>query len=246
MNSRDPEKIQHDINYYEEPNLSHTYVLTADVSKGRGQDYSTFSVIDITNQPFKQVCTYRNNTISPLLFPDVIIRAAKTYNDALVIIENNDAGQVVCNAVYYEHEYENTFTTSTVKSNGIGVTMSAKVKRMGCSNLKDLLEGGKLLLVDPNTIAEFSSFEPKGNSYSGASGTHDDSVMNFVLFAWFVSTDFFRSLTDIEIKDLLYKERILEMEEDLPPFGYMHGSKDNRNDEHSNLVDNIKDWKSAF
>ena len=101
-------------------------------------------------------------------------------------------------------------------------------------------------MVDPNTIAEFSSFEPKGNSYSGASGTHDDSVMNFVLFAWFVSTDFFRSLTDIEIKDLLYKERILEMEEDLPPFGYMHGSKDNRNDEHSNLVDNIKDWKSAF
>lgn len=247
MTSREPEKIQHDINYYEEPDRSHTYVLTADVSKGRGQDYSTFSVIDITNQPFKQVCTYRNNTISPLLFPDVIIRAAKTYNDALVIIENNDAGQVVCNAVYYEHEYENTFTTSTVKSNGIGVTMSAKVKRMGCSNLKDLLDAGKLLLVDPNTISEFSSFEPKGNSYSGANGTHDDSVMNFVLFAWFVSTDFFRALTDIEIKDLLYKERIMEMEEDLPPFGYMHGSNDNKNNkDHKDLVDNIKDWKSAF
>ena len=140
MGSRDPQKIQHDINYFNEPINGHTYVLAADVSKGRGQDYSTFSVIDITEQPFKQVCTYRNNTISPLLFPDVIIRAAKTYNDALVIIENNDAGQVVCNAVYYEHEYENTFTTSTVKSNGIGVTMSQKVKRMGCSNLKDLID----------------------------------------------------------------------------------------------------------
>ena len=114
----------------------------------------------------------------------------------------------------YDHEYENTFTTSTVKSNGIGVTMSQKVKRIGCSNLKDLVEDSKLHIVDPETISELSSFEPKGNSYAGKDGTHDDSVMNFVLFAWFVSTDIFESMSNMQLKDLLYQEKLMEMEEE--------------------------------
>ena len=246
MQAQTPLKIQHEINYYEEPIEGHEYILCADVSKGRGQDYSTFSVIDISQNPFKQVCTYRNNTISPLLFPNIIVRAAKIYNEALVIIENNDAGMVVCNAVYYDHEYENTFTTSTVKSNGIGVTMSRKVKRIGCSNLKDLIEDSKLHIVDPETISELSSFEPKGESYAGKDGTHDDSVMNFVLFAWFVSTDIFESMSNIQLKDLLYQEKLLEMEEDLPPFGFMDtGSETPASfEKYEEMLKDIEHWRS--
>lgn len=246
MQAQTPLKIQHEINYYEEPVEGHEYILCADVSKGRGQDYSTFSVIDISRNPFKQVCTYRNNTISPLLFPNMIVRAAKIYNEALVIIENNDVGMVVCNAVYYDHEYENTFTTSTVKSNGIGVTMSRKVKRIGCSNLKDLIEDSKLHIVDPETISELSSFEPKGDSYAGKDGTHDDSVMNFVLFAWFVSTDIFESMSNMQLKDLLYQEKLLEMEEDLPPFGFMDtGSEIPESfEKYEEMVQDIQRWRS--
>jgi len=246
MQAQTPLKIQHEINYYEEPIEGHEYILCADVSKGRGQDYSTFSVIDISQNPFKQVCTYRNNTISPLLFPNIIVRAAKIYNEALVIIENNDAGMVVCNAVYYDHEYENTFTTSTVKSNGIGVTMSRKVKRIGCSNLKDLIEDSKLHIVDPETITELSSFEPKGESYAGKDGTHDDSVMNFVLFAWFVSTDIFESMSNIQLRDLLYQEKLLEMEEDLPPFGFMDtGSETPASfEKYEEMLKDIEHWRS--
>jgi hypothetical protein len=246
MQAQSPLKIQHEINYYEEPAEGHEYILCADVSKGRGQDYSTFSVIDISQNPFKQVCTYRNNTISPLLFPNMIVRAAKVYNEALVIIENNDAGMVVCNSVYYDHEYENTFTTSTVKSNGIGVTMSRKVKRIGCSNLKDIIEDSKLHIVDPETISELSSFEPKGESYAGKAGTHDDSVMNFVLFAWFVSTDIFESMSNIQLKDLLYQEKLLEMEEDLPPFGFMDtGTETSESfEKYEEMVQDIRRWKS--
>ena len=246
LQAQSPLKTQHEINYYQEPIPDHEYILCADVSKGRGQDYSTFSVIDISQTPFKQVCTYRNNTISPLLFPNVIIRAAKVYNDALVIIENNDAGMVVCNAVYYDHEYENTFTTSTVKSNGIGVTMSQKVKRIGCSNLKDLVEDSKLHIVDPETISELSSFEPKGNSYAGKDGTHDDSVMNFVLFAWFVSTDIFESMSNMQLKDLLYQEKLMEMEEDLPPFGFMDSGNEipESFEKYEQMRQDLEQWKS--
>ena len=220
LQARTPLKTQYGIQYYVEPVEGHDYIITVDVSKGRGQDYSTFTVFDITGegQSFVQVCTYRDNLISPLMFPELIVRAAKIYNGALVIIENNDAGQVVCNSVYHDYEYDNTFVQSSVKSSGIGVTMTKRVKRIGCSNLKDLIEGGKLQIYDADAISELSSFEPKGESYSARGNTHDDMVMNLVLFAWFVSTDAFGGMSAIELKDLLYSEKLKEMEEDALPF----------------------------
>lgn len=220
LQSREPAQSQYGINYYEEPIEGHDYIITVDVSKGRGQDYSTFSVFDISSdEVFKHVCTYRDNLVSPLIFPEYILRAAKSYNNALVIIENNDTGQVVCNGLYYDYEYDNVFVQSSVKSGGIGVTMTKRVKRIGCSNLKDLIENGKLQIYDAATIAELSSFEPKGDSYAARGNTHDDMVMNLVLFSWFVSTDAFGGMSNIELKSLLYSEKIKEMEEDLPPFG---------------------------
>ena len=242
LQAQSPLNEQYDIFYYEEPKPDHSYILVADVSKGRGQDYSTFSVIDISVNPFKQVATYRNNTISPLLFPNLIVRAATLYNQALVIIENNDVGQVVCNAVYYDYEYENMFTTSAVKSNGIGVTMTKKVKRVGCSNLKDLLEGGKLHIVDPYTISELASFVPRGDSFAASEGAHDDSVMNLVLFAWFVSTDLFKGMSDTDLRELLYSEKMIEMEEDLPPFGYV--STPSIGNAYDSLIDSVREWNS--
>jgi len=235
-----PLKQQYDIQYYDEPRADHSYILVADVSKGRGQDYSTFSVIDISSRPFKQVATYRNNTISPLLFPNLIVRAASLYNQALVIVENNDVGQVVCNAIYYDYEYENMFTTSAVKSNGIGVVMTKKVKRIGCSNLKDLLEGGKLQIVDPYTIAELANFVPRGDSFAAAEGSHDDCVMNLVMFAWFVSTDIFNGMSDTDLRELLYSEKMIEMEEDLPPFGYI--STPSIGSAYDSLIDSAREW----
>jgi hypothetical protein len=220
LQSIPPLKTQYSIKYYAEPIAGHDYILTADVSKGRGQDYSTFTVIDIScDGTFKQVCTYRDNLISPLLFPELIVRAAKVYNNALVIIENNDAGMVVCNSVYYDYEYDNTFVESSTRSNGIGVTMTKRVKRIGCSNLKDLIENGKLELVDDDSIIELSTFEPKGDSFAASGGSHDDMVMNLVLFSWFVSTSAFGGMSNVDIKELMYAEKLREMEEDVVPFG---------------------------
>lgn len=221
LQARSPIKEWQDTRYYVEPKEGRTYIMTVDVSKGRGQDYSTFTVFDVTDSTFSAVCVYRSNIISPLMFPEYIVRAAKAYNEALVVIENNDAGQVVCNSVYYDYEYDNTFVSSAVKNNGIGVTMTKRVKRIGCSNLKDLIERGRLEVCDADAVTELSSFEPKGDSYAASGGCHDDLVMNMVLFAWFVSTDSFTSMTNHALKDLLYAEKIREMEDDLPPFGFI-------------------------
>ena len=216
--------------------------MTVDVSKGRGQDYSTFTIFDITERPFKQVCTFRDNMISPLLFPDVIVWAAKIYNEAIVVIENNDAGQVACNGVYYDLEYENTFVESTVKANGIGATMTKKVKRIGCSNLKDLVEQHVLEIVDADTIQEMSSFVPKGSSYEADKGCHDDMVMNCVMFAWFVSTEAFGNIDEIDLKKMLYADREAA-DDDLLGFAFNSLEQNSSISDYQEMARQLREWK---
>ena len=204
---------------YEEPTQDHIYIMTVDTAKGRGQDYSTFSIIDISDNQFCQIGIYRDNMISPLLFPDIIHRFARMYNDALVVIENNDQGQIVCNQLFYDIEYENVFTMSSVKASGIGVTMTKKTKQIGCSTLKELMEENKLRIIDRFTINEFLTFVSKGQSWQADGGNHDDLVMNLVLFSWFITTPFFQSLTDLELKKMLYDEQQQMIEEELTPAG---------------------------
>ena len=208
-----------DINVYKEPKANHDYIMTVDVAKGRGQDYSTFNIIDISTNPFKQVACYRNNLISPILFPDIIHKWAKRYNEAYVIIESNDQGAVVANGLYYDIEYENMHVESMIKAGAIGMTMNRKVKRIGCSNLKDLIEEKRLHIVDLQTITECSTFEARGNSFEASDGNHDDLVMNLVMFAWYVGTEAFSNQTDMTMKQMLYEEKMKAIEDDITPVG---------------------------
>jgi hypothetical protein len=208
-----------DLLVYQEPRRGTNYVMCVDVAKGRGQDYSTFTIVDISSRPFKQVASYRNNLISPVLFPDVLIKYAKLYNEAYVVVENNDAGQLVTRGMFYDHEYPNMHIEK-MKSTGIGVEMTRRSKRLGCSGFKDLIEELQLDVVDENTIIEISTFEAKGNSYEASDGNHDDLVMNLVLFGYLVGTERFRALTDINVKEMLFEQRMKEIEDDVPPFGY--------------------------
>jgi hypothetical protein len=207
------------VNMYVEPKANHDYIMTVDVAKGRGQDYSTFNIIDISTNPFKQVATYRNNLISPILFPDIIHKWAKRYNEAYVIIESNDQGAVVANGLYYDIEYENMHVESMIKAGAIGMTMNRKVKRIGCSNLKDLIEEKKLHIVDLQTITECSTFEARGNSFEASDGNHDDLVMNLVMFSWYVGTEAFSNQTDMTMKQMLYEEKMKAIEDDITPVG---------------------------
>ena len=204
---------------YEEPVKGHDYIMTVDVSKGRGQDYSTFNLIDISVRPFAQVAVYRNNTISPILFPNVIYKFAKVYNDAYVVIESNDQGSVVCNGLYHDLEYENMHVESAIKANALGIEITRKSKRLGCSAIKDILETNKINIVDEQTILEISTFEAKGQSFEATDGNHDDLMMNLVMFGYFVSTQFFADLTDINLKEMLFKQKMEDIENDMVPFG---------------------------
>ena len=242
LKARDPIEYHNDVKFYEGPKEECNYVAMIDVSRGRGQDYSTITVINVSVKPFLQVATFRNNLISPLVLPDVAVRIARIYNEAVILIESNDAGQVVCNAIYHEYEYENVFVESSVKAGGIGVTMNKRVKREGCSNLKDLIETGNLEVVDADAIEELSSFEADGTSYSAAQGCHDDMVMNLVLFAWFVSSSAFKNISNIDLRNMMFAERLREMEEDVPFVGYFPKEEDVLPPEYAELLRQKREW----
>ena len=211
---------------YAAPIKNHDYIITVDVSKGRGQDYSTFNIIDVTSRPFNQCAVYRCNSISPILFPDIIYKYANSYNEAYVIVESNDHGVLVCRGLYHELEYENMHMSSVIKSDGIGVEMTRKTKRMGCAGIKDIIESNKISINDTMTITECSTFIAKGQSFEASPGNHDDIMMNLVMFGYFVTTEMFSDMTDINLKEMMFAERSAAIEEDVVPFGYFDDGRD--------------------
>ena len=216
-----------------EPVKGNSYFLSSDVARGAGKDYSAFTVINVTDIPYKLVARYRSNTISPLLYPDIIYKVAKHYNEAMVSVESNDIGGQVADTLHYDFEYENMIS-STVKGRSgqvvsagfgkrsyVGLKTTAQVKRIGCSTLKDLIEEDKLLILDFNTISELTSFVVRGKSYSSQEGTNDDLVMTLVCFSWVANQRYFRELMDQELRTKLYSNRIEEIEQEITPFGFI-------------------------
>ena len=214
-----PIEVKGGTHIYTRPKELHNYVMAIDTARGRGQDYSVFSVIDVTEIPFKQVACFRDNMISPLLFPDFIYKMAKWYNDAYLIVESNDQGSLVWRALRYEFEYENMYVGKVANGTTFGLEQTRKTKRIGCSNLKDLIEEGKLEVIDAETIRELGTFEAKGSSYEATQGNHDDLVMSLVMFGYFASTNMFTYVTDENMRDMMVEEKNRLIADSVPFMG---------------------------
>jgi len=246
----DPIKRNAGLDVYEEPIKDHNYLITVDVARGLGNDYSAFIVVDITEFPYKIVAKYRNNEIKPMLFPNIILDVAKGYNNAWLLVEVNDIGDQVASILHYDLEYENILMSSMRGRNGqvvgqgfsgsktqLGVRTTSAVKKLGCSNLKTLIEEYKLLTLDYEIISELTTFAQKHNSFEAEEGCNDDLAMCLVLFAWLVAQDYFKEMTENDIRKRIYEEQKNQIEQDMAPFGFI---SDGFNDE-STFVDNSGD-----
>ena len=231
---------------YEKPNSESAYVVTVDVSRGISSDYSAFVVMDVSEIPYKQVAVYRDNEIKPMHFPLIIYKVAKAYNLAYVMIEVNDIGAQVADAMQFDMEYDNLIMTTQHGRNGqiagggfsgkkaqLGVRTTKALKKVGCSNLKTLMEDDKILVKDFDTIAELSSFVGKGQSYEGSDGNSDDLVMCLVLFAWLTDQTYFKELTNMDIRRKLWQEKENLVDQDMAPFGFVLNGV---NDEHGEKI----------
>ena len=219
---------------YHQPEEDHTYFMAVDVSRGREIDYHAINVIDVTEMPYRIVASYRNNQLAPMLLPTIINAIGHIYNKAFCMVEINDIGAQIADILYNEHEYENLLVTSIRGRKGqtmdggfgsfqtqLGVRTTVTVKKVGCSILKDMIEGDKLIVEDYDTIQELTAFVAKKGSYEAETGHHDDLVMTLVLFAWCSTQNYFKELTDLDIRTKLYQEKMQQIEEDLAPFGFV-------------------------
>ena len=240
----DPIQSHADLDIFEKPDPKKTYFLTADVARGSSQDYSAFVVIDVTTMPYKIVAKYRNNEVKPLMFPHKIHEVAKAYNNCFVMVEVNDIGEQVANSLQFDLEYDNLVMASMRGRSGqilgagfsggkaqLGVRTTKAVKRIGCSNLKQLIESDKLLIPDYDVMNELSTFVVKGSSWAADDGCNDDLVACLFLFAWAVDQQYFKELTDNDIRERMYKEQQDQLEQDMAPFGFVDNGLNDPNEQ---------------
>jgi len=230
----DPRKSNGGLDIYFDPIKDHDYVITVDVARGVGIDYSAFVIADITTFPHKIVGKYKNNEIKPMLFPSIIVDLGKAYNNAFILCEVNDIGDQVASIIHYDLEYQNLLMCSmrgragqivgqgfSGKKTQLGVKMSKTVKKVGCSNLKTLIEDEKIIFNDYDIISELTTFIQKHNSFEAEEGCNDDLAMCLVIYAWLVQQDYFKELTDQDVRKRIYEDQRDQIEQDMSPFGFI-------------------------
>jgi len=232
-----PQSSDEGLDIYEEPKPGRLYICTVDCSEGVEQDYSTINVIDVSELPYKQVAKYRNNKLPLLFFPTIIYSIASKYNEAYALIETNNIGQQVVDVLHYDLEYENvykidqhhikgqTISGGFKRSASFGIRTTKSVKKIGCANLKTLIETDKLIINDFDTIAELNTFTRMRDSYQADEGNNDDLVMGLVLFAWLTAQSYFRESTNIDIRRVLIEEYNLSEEENITPVGFIEDGR---------------------
>jgi len=237
----EPIKRNAGLDVYENPKENHDYIITVDVARGVSEDYSAFVVVDITEFPHRLVAKYRNNEIKPMLFPNIIYEVAKNYNGAYILCEVNDIGDQVASLLHYDLEYQNVLMCSmrgragqivgqgfSGKKTQLGVKMSKTVKKVGALNLKTIIEEDKIIFNDYEIISELTTFISKHNSFEAEDGCNDDLAMCLVIYAWLVAQDYFKELTDQDIRKRLYEEQKNQIEQDMSPFGFIVDGFDDR------------------
>ena len=222
------------LDMYVRPEKGKDYVITVDVARGTVRDYSAFCVFDVSQMPYKMVAKFRDNEIKPILFPHTIEKVAKAYNNAHVCVEVNDLGHQIADALQFELEYTNLLMCMMKGRAGqilgggfskrgaqLGVRMTKQVKRIGCTNLKTLVEGDKLIINDFHMIEELSTFVRRGQSWQAEEGSNDDLAMCLVIFAWISNQRYFKELTDQDVRARMYEEQQNAIEQDMAPFGFL-------------------------
>jgi hypothetical protein len=235
----DPIKSNAGLDIYEEPQKDHNYVVTVDVARGVEKDYSAFTICDTTSFPYRLVAKYRDNQIKPMLFPSIIKDLAVAYNKAYILVEVNDIGEQVGQILHMDLEYDNVLMCTmrgragqlvgqgfSGKKSQMGVKMSKNVKKIGCMNLKTLIEGDKLDIKDYDTISELTTFIQKSNSFEAEDGCNDDLAMCLVIFAWLIAQPYFKEMTDNDVRKRLYEEQKNQIEQDMAPFGFISDGLD--------------------
>jgi hypothetical protein len=229
-----PLQSQGGLDVFERPDKNKIYVCTVDVARGMGKDYSAFIVFDVSQMPYRVVAKYRNNEIKPMVFPNIIQQTCKGYNNAHILVEVNDLGGQISDALQYDLEYDNLLMTTqrgragqvlgsgfSGRGSQLGIRMTKQIKKVGCSNLKTIVESDKIIINDFNIIEEMSTFSRQNNSWKAEEGCNDDLMACLIIFGWLSNQTYFKELSNSDVRSKLYEEQSNIIEQDMAPFGFI-------------------------
>jgi len=229
-----PLQSQGGLDVFEKPDKNKMYVCTVDVARGMGKDFSAFIIFDVSQMPYRVVAKYRNNEIKPMVFPNVIQQTCKGYNNAHILVEVNDLGGQISDALQYDLEYDNLLMTTqrgragqvlgsgfSGRGSQLGIRMTKQIKKVGCSNLKTIVESDKIIINDFNIIEEMSTFSRQNNSWKAEEGCNDDLMTCLIIFGWLSNQTYFKELSNSDVRSKLYEEQSNIIEQDMAPFGFI-------------------------
>ena len=198
---REPmEKRGIDSNYWiwQPPNYTKNYVVSADVSRGDGTDYSAFHIIDV--ETLEQVAEYKGK-ISTQDFGNMLVNVASEYNNALLVVENNNIGWAAIQQVI-DREYPNLFYTSkdlqyvdvqhqitnkyrSQERNMVpGFSTTQKTRPLIVAKLEEMFREESVMVHSQRLIDELFVFIYNGNRAEAMTGYNDDLVMSFAIALW--------------------------------------------------------------
>ena len=183
-----------DGNYWiwEHPDFSRTYVVTADVARGDGKDFSAFHVIDVDSNT--QVAEYKGQ-LGTRDYGNFLVGVAVEYNDALLVIENATYGwDVIQTAIdrgyrnlYYSPKSDTALTNVEMyldryeNGNGMvpGFTNSLRTRPLVISKLISYIHERSVTIQSKRLLEEFRTFIWKNGKAQSMDGYNDDLVLSF-------------------------------------------------------------------
>ena len=229
-----PLQSQGGLDVFERPVKDKTYICTVDVARGLAKDFSAFVIFDVSQMPYRVVAKYRNNEIKPMVFPNIIQQTCKAFNNAHILVEVNDLGGQISDALQYDLEYDNLLMTTqrgragqvlgtgfSGRGSQLGIRMTKQIKKIGCSNLKTIVESDKIVINDFNIIEEMSTFSRQQNSWKAEEGCNDDLMTCLIIFGWLSNQTYFKELSNSDVRSKLYEDQANIIEQDMAPFGFI-------------------------
>ena len=242
LKAKTPEEIRDGkLHIFHYPEANHKYICSVDAAKD-GSDAFSVQFVDITDFHFKQAAS-ANLQIDYLLMPEFINEWCEEYNNAYLIIENNEgAGQSIADQMYLSYEYENLHFDRKADSNSKnliktkkgypGFRTTTKTRKQILQTLKLFIENNKLEINDSRTINQFFKFILLNNKYQADEGAKDDMIMALaIVFAPFVNAKNFEDMKllvkNIYIKDIEENEKV-DFSDLLSVCSFDDGTEENR------------------
>jgi len=169
---------------------SHNYVISADVSRGDGADYSTFHVIDIVES---EVVAEFKGKVPPDQLAVLLAEAGRRYGNAMLCPESNTYGYAVLmklqelgyTNIYFKKEkdkFNAMYGSGPIAKAGFSTQNQSRAQIL--TKLEEVIRNKKVSIYSSRLVSELKTFVWTGAKAQAQRGKNDDLVMSLAIGLW--------------------------------------------------------------